>query len=441
MSKESNQTGKNKHLNISQRIIIEVDLSFNKTFKEIAREIGKDPSTVSYEIRRFVEWNGGECAKEPGNDCAHFFTCQLQHVCRFECDDDLVCKSCHRHKCFNDCRQYEPSPCSYLKKPPYVCNGCDLSRTCHHTRYYYRAEEAQARYTSVLKDSRSGIHMSQEELDELDKFISPLIANGQPLSHIFSAYGDILPCSRKTVYNYLDMGLFTVKNIDLPRRVRYKLRKKRRGQNPIRYQYRNRRTYEDFLKFTEAFPEYEVVEMDTVKGRQDTGKCLMTLLFRNSSFMLIFLLPSCTQAAVKEVFDKLYEGLGPIVFNRTFKVILTDNGPEFKDPWSIERTPGGKRRTRVFYCDPYHSNQKGRLEKNHEFIRYIIPKGNSMHNLNDEDVRRMTCHINSIARDSLNGKTPFDLAELLLSKKVPEFLGLHRVSPDEVFLKPALFKK
>ena len=81
------------------------------------------------------------------------------------------------------------------------------------------------------------------------------------------------------------------------------------------------------------------------------------------------------------------------------------------------------------------------MEKNHEFIRYIIPKGKSMLNLTDEDVRRMTCHINSVARDSLNGQTPFNLADLLLSKKVPEFLGLHRVSPDEVFLKPALFKK
>lgn len=239
----------------------------------------------------------------------------------------------------------------------------------------------------------------------------------------------------------MDLGLFSVKNIDLPRRVRYKMQKKRRGQNPVNYQYRNRRSYKDFQKYLEAFPEYEVVEMDTVKGKRDAGKCLMTLLFRNSSFMLIFLLPSCTQDAVKSIFDQLYEGLGPIVFRKTFRVILTDNGPEFKNPWSIERAPNGERRTRVFYCDPYHSNQKGRLEKNHEFIRYIIPKGNSMFYLTPEDVRLMTCHINSIARDSLNGQTPFDLASLLISKKVPEFLGLHKISPDEVILKPALLKK
>ena len=441
MNNIDNQNAKNKHLTLTQRINIELGLSRNYTFRRIAEYIGKDPSTVSYEVRRFLEWNGGEAARQQGNDCAHFFTCDLTGVCTFECDRKMPCRKCTRKACFRFCRQYEPSPCELLKKPPYVCNGCSLSRTCHHTRYYYRAEEAQARYESILKDSRMGIQMSPEDLEDLNRFISPLIENGQPLSHIFSSYGDLIPCSRKTVYNYMDMGLFNVKNIDLPRRVRYKLRKKRRDRNPIRYQYRDRRAYEDFLKFMEAFPEYDVVEMDTVKGKQGSGKCLMTLLFRSSSFMLIFLLQSCAQDEVKKVFDKLYEGLGPVVFKRTFRVILTDNGPEFKDPWSIERAPNGDRRTRVFYCDPYHSNQKGRLEKNHEFIRYIIPKGKSMNHLTEDDVRLMTCHINSIARDGLNGQTPFDLAELLLSKKVPEFLGLRKVSPDEVILRPALFRK
>ncbi|MFQ6931421.1 MAG: hypothetical protein ACLRR3_10345 [Eubacterium sp.] len=98
--------------------------------------------------------------------------------------------------------------------------------------------------------------------------------------------------------------------------------------------------------------------MDTVKGSRDAGKCLMTLLFRNSSFMLIFLLPSCTQKAVSDVFDWLYEILGRRTFMKTFRIILTDNGPEFKDPWSIEQDKNGKQRTKVFYCDPYASNQK-----------------------------------------------------------------------------------
>ena len=91
--------------------------------------------------------------------------------------------------------------------------------------------------------------------------------------------------------------------------------------------------------------------------------------------MLVFLLPSCTQKAVKDVFDYLDEQLGRSIFMKTFRIILTDNGLEFKDPWPIEKDDKGKRRTFVFYCDPYVSNQKSRIEKNHEFIRYIIPNG------------------------------------------------------------------
>ena len=280
-----------------------------------------------------------------------------------------------------------------------------------------------------------------EELQHLNELLSPLIRKGQPLSHVYAAHKDDIPVCRRTVYNYLDQGLFDVRNIDLPRRVRYKLRKKQRSDNPINYDYRSKRTYKDFEKYIAAFPDYEVVELDTVKGGREAGKCLMTLLFRKSSFMLCFLLPTCTQKAVCDVFDHLYETLGRRLFMKTFRIILTDNGPEFKDPWSIEKDSHGKQRTKVFYCDPYTSSQKGQLEKNHEFIRYVIPKGKSMQSYTQNDIALLARHINSVARDSLNERCPFDLAELLLDKKVLAFAGRNKVSPDDVLLKPALFKK
>lgn len=149
----------------------------------------------------------------------------------------------------------------------------------------------------------------------------------------------------------------------------------------------------------------------------------MTLFFRKSSFMLIFDIKSCTQMEVAAAFDQLYSALGRRVFINTFRIILTDNGPEFKNPWAIEYDSNKKFRTKVFYCDPYTSSQKGRLEKNHEFIRYVIPKGRSMEHYTQEDMILLARHINSVARDSLNGKTPFDLASLLLDKKVLAFSG------------------
>jgi IS30 family transposase len=156
--------------------------------------------------------------------------------------------------------------------------------------------------------------------------------------------------------------------------------------------------------------------------------------------MIIILLPDCTQKSVINAIDNLCETIGIRMFKKYFPIILTDNGSEFKNPWDIEKNEAGTQRTRVFYCDPYVSNQKGRLEKNHEYIRYIIPKGRSMYKYTQDDINLMASHINSTARDSLNGATPFDLAELLIDKRIPILTGQYKVSPDHVLLKPALLE-
>lgn len=284
--------------------------------------------------------------------------------------------------------------------------------------------------------------MTPEELSELNDLISPLVLKGQPLSHIFAVHKDEIPVCRRTLYNYFDQCVFKARNIDLPRRVRYKKRKKCSEPRKKDYQqtYRNKRTYVDFERFMEAHPNVDVVEMDTVKGSREKGKCLLTLLFRSCSFMIIILLPDCTQKSVINAINSLCETIGIRTFKKYFPVILTDNGSEFKNPWDIEKNEAGTQRTYVFYCDPYVSNQKGRLEKNHEYIRYIIPKGRSMYKYTQEDINLMASHINSTARDSLNGATPFDLAALLIDKKIPFLTGQHKVSPDNVVLKPVLIE-
>ena len=142
-----------------------------------------------------------------------------------------------------------------------------------------------------------------------------------------------------------------------------------------------------------------------------------------------------------EAIDRLTETLGIRLFRKYFPVILTDNGSEFKNPWDIEKTSDGKHRTFVYYCDPYVSNQKGRLEKNHEYIRYVIPKGRSMFRYTQEDINLLASHINSTSRDGLNGQTPYDLAQLLLDKRIPALTGIVRIDPDDVQLKPALLDR
>ena len=334
-----------------------------------------------------------------------------------------------------------PFQCTRFDRFPYVCNHCRDERKCPLTHYLYLAKAAQREYEKRLVNSRKGINMTTEELQELNDLISPLIKKGQPLSHIFAVHEDEIPVCRRTLYNYLDQRVFQARNIDLPRRVRYKKRKKHpQEKRQLNYQqaYRNKRTYKDFERFMEDHPDLEIVEMDTVKGSRKSGKCLLTLLFRRSSFMILILLQRCNQESVLKAFNALYSGLGYRLFRKTFPVILTDNGSEFKNPDGIEFTGDGKRRTYVFFCDPYVSNQKGRLEKNHEYIRYVIPKGRSMQKFTQHDISLLASHINSTARDSLNGATPFDFADLLLDKRIPVLTGQFKVSPDDVLLKPAL---
>ena len=438
-----NLKGNGKHLTLSDRVYIEQELLQNSSFRSIAASLGKDPSTISKEVR-LHRTSGHSCyyRARSCDYCKSFNTCKDTVFMGADDSTHDSRKSRIEITFAKGCKDYNPFLCDSLYKPPYVCNGCPQKQTCHEFKKYYHAKDAQKAYEETLTRSRSGINMTTEELQELNNLISPLVLKGQPLSHIFAVHSDEIPVCRRTLYNYLDRRIFTARNIDLPRRVRYKKRRKRpepRTRN-ISQVYRNKRTYVDFENYTKAFPELDVVEMDTVKGSRDKGKCLLTLLFRSCSFMILILLPDCTQRSVINAINNLCDTLGIRTFKKYFPIILTDNGSEFKNPWDIERNEAGTFRTRVFYCDPYISNQKGRLEKNHEYIRYVIPKGRSMYKYSQDDISLLASHINSTARDSLNGATPFDLAELLLDKKIPVLTGQHKVSPDCVMLKPALIE-
>ena len=432
--------GNQKHLTLSDRCFIEQSLIQGLSFRQMAIALKKDPSTISKEIK--LHRSMPRPIMSGRNDCIHSPKCRNQHVCGDEICMRL-CWSCKQKDCHEHCSHYERFYCKRIEKAPFVCNGCSNIPSCKHPHYFYHAREADADYRRTLVKSRSGINCSPEQLEALDNLISPLLLKGQPLGHIFATHKDEIFCSRRTVYNYLDQRILVARNMDLPRRIRFKRRYRKRrkeGYQDVNQSYRNRRTYKDFERFVELNPDAEIIEMDTVKGNVNGGKVLLTLFFRNSSFMLIFLLPQGKQVYVQKAFDQLTEILSIELFKKTFPIILTDNGPEFKNPSELEFY-NSDRRTHLFYCDPYVSNQKAKLEKNHEFIRYVLPKGKSFAQLDDSDILLLTNHINSVARDNLNGATPFDLASLLINKKVLESLGLEKVSPDEVLLKPALFNK
>jgi IS30 family transposase len=122
-------------------------------------------------------------------------------------------------------------------------------------------------------------------------------------------------------------------------------------------------------------------------------------------------------------------------------VLLGDNGSEFSNPIAIEFDNKGKRRTKVFYCDPRACFQKPNVELNHEFIRKVLPKGSSFDNLEQGDINLMMSHINSYSRAKLNDKSPHQLFNFLYGQGILEKLGLKIIHPNEIILKPSLLNK
>lgn len=436
-----------KHLTTSQRIKIEKGVNDGLSFAAIARTIDKHPSTVAKEVKRYRYFPPREYPDKP-LQCARFKDCQM----RFLCDKPncvRVCKNCHNvllneRRCISDCPDYLEPRCPKLLKAPFVCNHCPKTRHCLKHHALYSAQKAEDSYQNLLVSCRAGINQDGADIPLLDELISPLLKQGQSLAHIYAFHGHEIPCSRRTLYNYIDKGVFTARNIDLRRKVRYKCKPRKSGTRVslAAREFRIGRTYEDFLKYLREHPDTSVVEMDTVEGGRDNSKqVLLTMFFRNCSLMLIFMLEEKTQDHVIEVFDLLTEKLGLQVFEELFPVILTDNGTEFQFPIRLERDKNNDFRTKVFYCNPNSSWQKGMLEKNHEYIRYVIPKGTSMDFYTQADAIKLMNHINSEARDSLNGCTPFRLSQLLLNHKLHRLLKLREIPADEVSLKPSLLKK
>lgn len=430
-----------KHLTSSQRIVIEKELGNNTSFAAIARKIGKDPSTVSKEVRRhLVHYIKNDCNRDI--PCAKRADCMIRLLCN-DPGCSRLCRICNHPgiKCTKICPDYTPTTCPKLSKPPYVCNGCKKQTGCLLERSYYYAKQAEDAYRELLVSSREGINQTPVDIAMLDQLISPLLKKGQSLAHIYAHHANEIPCSRKTLYNYIDRSLFTARNIDMRRRVRYKTRKKPTRVSLSAREFRVGRTYEDFHKLLKATPGIPVVEMDTVEGGRSKGdKVFLTMLFRNCSLMLIFILEEKTQDCVIEKFDWLTEQLGLPIFRELFPVILTDNGTEFQKPERLEYDEGGNARTKIYFCNPHSSWQKGMIEKNHEFIRLVIPKGQSLEKYMQTDATLLMNHINSEARDRLNGCTPFHLSKLLLNNKLHDVIGLKEIHPDQVTLCPNLLK-
>ena len=337
---------KNKHLILDERYVIEHSLNENMSFKAIGKQILKDCTTVSKEVKSHIVFEKKGAPYKPFNDCLNRRHCSHH---------GYVCISCERHKsrnkcsvcdhCTTSCADYSKEECPKLSKAPYVCNGCDMSNNCTLEKRFYKALVAQKEYELVRSESRSGFNLCEDELKQLDS-------------------------------------------------------------------------------------------VEGIKG----GSVLLTIHFVLPKLQLAFLRDANDSKSVTDIFDALYKLLGFENFTKILPICLADNGTEFSDHFGIEADSDGVIRSRLFYCDPSSPSQKEACENNHEFIRRIIPKSTDLGQHTQSQIDIMMDHINSYGRPELGDKSPYEMFEFYYGKEILDLLGVHKIVPNEIILKPELLK-
>lgn len=430
---------KNKHLKQEDRLIIEQRLNELIPFTHIAHELAKDPTTISKEIKRHLQFRQTGGYGRGFNQCLLRKNCTVQHLCgNKRCK--RYCSFCRAHPCSELCSDFQKETCRKLLSPPYVCNGCTSKSLCTLEKRLYSAPKAQQEYKATLSQFRQGLQISLEERDRINAMLSPLVKQGQSLHHICLNHLDELMLSERTLYAYVHAGIFDARNLDMPRVVRMSKRRKNKSRLKVETTCRKGRTYRDFLDYLERNPDTPIVEMDTVEGIKG-GKVLLTLHFTIPQFMLVFLRDANTAASVTEIVNWLHLTLGDRDFSRLFPLLLGDNGSEFSNPSALELDASGRYRTKVFYCDPCSPYQKGAIENNHTFLRRIVPKGIAFDSFSHQQISLMVNHINSYRRANLAGRSPYQVFSSLYGEHIVKKLGVDPIHNDSIVLRPTLLKK
>lgn len=418
------------HLTLEERRIILTGITNGSSKAAIAQTVGKDKSTIGKEIK------------------LHRI---LSHKCKMPLECNNYRKCIFGRKCTLNCPEYSPFKCSRRDRSPGACNGCSNWSHCRFNKYTYSPEDAQMDYRTVLVDSRQGVNLTTSEAKDIADVVGPLLKKGQSPYQIITNHPE-LGISEKTLYNYIEGDVLHeiagITVMDLRRQVSRKISKKKSKGYKKRTdrKYLKGRTYKDYKVYLEENPDVTVVQMDTIYNNETNGPFVQTFKFIRTGVLVAIFHDSKTAESMKSGVDLLESILSPELFKKYVHILLTDRGTEFSAADAMEVSVDGTRRTRVFYCDPMQSGQKGSLENKHIELRYIFPKDTDLKALGLIDQAALNIavsHIDSVPLEKFGGKSPLDVADFMyhdLYKKLDAF-GIHKIEKDKVVLKPYLLKK
>ena len=411
---------KGSHLSLEERKIIEENICKGLRKFETAKELNRSQSTIGKEIKNNRKRRYSQLEDSPWL-CKHYNECKV---------------------CIGKCRDFEEISCFRRDRFIGACNCCPEIKRCKKAKFFYYANVAQKNYEYTLKDSRQGVNLNTTELYELAHIICPLIKQGQSIYTILENHKEITQCE-KTIYTYIEMGLFKdwgVTSIDLRRKVTRKIRKKKKlkkRSEPADY---TGRKYEDYLEYIKNNPTFATTEMDTVYNNQ-SGPYIQTFIFENTGLMIGVLKKQKTAEEMSNSLNYFQDILPDEMFKKLFGLLLTDRGSEFAKPNLFEiNHETGEIRSKIFYCDPQQSSQKPHVENNHNFIREVLPNGQDWSHLTQEKIDLMFSHINSIPRESLGDKTPYEIFTFIYGEALANKLNIQKIAKDEVCTTPRLLK-
>ena len=278
----------------------------------------------------------------------------------------------------------------------------------------YRADVAQMDYESKVSHRERSLKIGKDyDLEEYirkkikkDKY-SPDAIVGEIKSKGPKFKGMI--CT-KTLYNYIARDLF---NGISSKALWERGRRKKKGSKKPRISFKNRegRSIEERSEAINNREEEGHWEGDCVKGSQGKSKeSLFTLTERKTREQKIMKIATTSQDEIKRCMDKLEKQYGE-EFNNKFQSITFDNGVEFLDRISIEKSSlkESEQRTKTFYAHAYSSWERGTNENHNRMIRRFIPKGTDISKISEAKIKQIEDWMNNYPRKILGYKTPNEL--------------------------------
>ena len=311
----------------------------------------------------------------------------------------------HRSTIYNELKrgQYEHLNSDYTREMRY---SADLAQ-----RKYEENLKVRGTQLKIGNDIKLANYIEDKIINEdysPDAIIGELTAEGR--------WGEFQTriCTT-TVYSYIDKGIFLkVTNKDLPvkknkKRKYNKVKKQKRAEAGERIENRP-----EAINNREEFGHWE---MDSVIGQRGKSKnTLLTLTERKTRAEIIFKLPDHSAEAVVAAVDRLEKRWGEM-FKTVFKTITVDNGTEFAYCTELERSAiGGGKRTKMYYCHPYTSCERGSNECANKMIRRKFPKGTDFNKVSRAEVKKAEEWMNNYPREILGWKT----AEIVFAECLEE---------------------